>query len=282
MGITLWLLAICCTGFVGLVPGLTGLQKMCTIACLIFVITKAHTLINFCRRQGNPILSECILWFIAWPDLDADGFFAITAKPDSVGTPQWLAAFFRAAGGSLLLSASFYSEFASSMIRGWLVMMGAIFVLHFGSFHLIALGWKIAGRSVVPIMDAPTRSTSLAEFWGRRWNLAFRDYSHRFVFRPAARRWNTSVATWCVFVFSGLVHELAISVPAGAGFGWPLGYFFLQGLGVSAERQLASRGVSLRGTFAGWCFTAACTIPGAFLLFHYPFVSNVVMPLIQN
>ena len=57
-------------------------------------------------------------------------------------------------------------------------MLGLILLLHFGSFELIALFWQSRGVNAKPIMSAPLRATSLAEFWGKRWNLGFRQFSH--------------------------------------------------------------------------------------------------------
>jgi alginate O-acetyltransferase complex protein AlgI len=255
---------------------------MCGIAGLVFLLTKAHTLSDFISRRGSKGLRNNVLWFLAWPGLDADAFFKTTDSPAKTTTAEWCAAMIRVAGGSVLLFVAVSWTSPDLIVRGWVAMVGIILVLHFGILHMIALVWRSEGRSVVPIMDAPVRSTSLAEFWGRRWNLAFRDYSHRFVFRPAARRWNASVATWCVFLFSGLIHELAISVPAGGGFGLPLGYFLLQGLGVTTERHLVRRGLLTRGSVAGWCFTATFTIPAAYWLFHPPFVLNVIVPMLRG
>ena len=131
-------------------------------------------------------------------------------------------------------------------------------------------------------MDAPARSTSISEFWGRRWNIAFRDFAHLNVFRPVAKHWNAKAAIWVGFVFSGFVHELAISVPAGAGFGLPMSYFLLQGAGVAVEKQAVQRGVPLRSGICGWLFSALFIVPAAFLLFHPPFVYRVILPLISS
>lgn len=281
-GTWFWFSAICCTALQAIVLDISGCAKMYGIAGLVFLLAKAHTLSDFISRRGSLGLKSNALWLVAWPGLDADAFFKKTDSPVTTTTVEWCFAVLRTVGGSVLIYSAVFWTSADLIIRGWVAMVGMILVLHFGLLHLIALVWRNSDRPVVPIMDAPVRSTSLAEFWGRRWNLAFRDYSHRFVFRPAARRWNGSVATWCVFLFSGLIHELAISVPAGGGFGLPLGYFLLQGLGVSIERRLVRRGVITRGSVAGWCFTATFTIPAAYWLFHPPFVLNVIVPMIQS
>jgi hypothetical protein len=163
--------------------------------------------------------------------------------------------------------------FAHPLSAGWVGMIGLILVLHFGTFGLLATAWRALGVPVTPIMRCPIAATSLAEFWGRRWNLAFRDLAHRAVFTPVSRRWGNKAALWASFAASGLMHELVISVPAGAGFGLPTGYFLLQALGVALERK-AERNARL----TGWLRTHAFTVAPAFVLFHPPFVERVMVP----
>ena len=120
-----------------------------------------------------------------------------------------------------------------------------------------------------------------APFWSRRWNLAFRDYASPFLLVPLCRWSNSLTATLAGYTFSGLVHELAISLPAGSGYGLPTLYFLLQGLGMVIERTAAKRGLVLTGGLRGWMWTACVTIPGAYLLFHPPFIRTVVLPLLD-
>ena len=74
------------------------------------------------------------------------------------------------------------------------------------------------------------------------------------------------------FLASGVLHELAISVPVGAGFGLPTLYFLLHGALVGLERKtprIASRAWTL--------FWLIAPLP---LLFHPPFLRGVVWPLV--
>ena len=66
-------------------------------------------------------------------------------------------------------------HFTHPLAAGWVGMIGLIFLLHFGVFGVLARVWYAAGIRVTPIMHCPVAATSLTEFWGRRWNLAFRD-----------------------------------------------------------------------------------------------------------
>jgi alginate O-acetyltransferase complex protein AlgI len=167
------------------------------------------------------------------------------------------------------------------LLAGWIGMCGLAFLLHFGSFHLLSLAWRRAGVDARPLMNWPIRATSLAEFWGQRWNLGFRDLSHTLVFRPLVARCGPNWAMLAVFALSGAVHDLVISLPAGGGFGLPTLYFLLQGLGVLSERSRFGRRLGLGQGWTGRAFAWAVTAGGAFGLFHPPFVREAVVPMMH-
>jgi hypothetical protein len=97
------------------------------------------------------------------------------------------------------------------------------------------------------------------------------------VFRPVARRNGLVVGTLVAFAVSGLIHELVISVPAGAGYGLPTGYFLFQGLAVLGERKWNA----LRRGISGWLFTVIVVAGPAYWLFHPPFVRHVILPFMR-
>lgn len=119
----------------------------------------------------------------------------------------------------------------------WVCMIGFISALHGGVFTMLAAFWRERGRDVRPLLNNPLGTASLAEFWSQRWNVAFRDLAHRLVFRPVAVRFGGRAATWAVFLVSGLVHELVVTVPARGGYGGPTAYFLIQALGIALERR---------------------------------------------
>ncbi len=169
-------------------------------------------------------------------------------------------------------------HFTHPLAQGWCGMVGLILILHFGAFGVLAAFWQSRGIGVTPIMNHPATATSLADFWGRRWNVAFHDLAHPLVFRPVAGRWGQGTALWASFLVSGLAHELVISVPAGAGFGLPTAYFLLQALGIVIERRLFSRRPASTHRMGRWFFTHAFTALPALFLFHPPFVERVMIP----
>ena len=153
--------------------------------------------------------------------------------------------------------------------------------LHFGLFNLVAGAWRRAGVDCRPLFVAPLRSTSLGEFWGRRWNLAFSQMTAIAIYQPLVRRAGRRAALAASFLGSGLLHELAISVPVRAGYGLPLAYFALHGALVMAEGRLARAGRPIdRVAWAGRAWTLAWLVVPLPILFHRPFLAGVAWPLI--
>ena len=173
------------------------------------------------------------------------------------------------------------TENGARVLATALLLPGLSLVLHFGLFNLLAGAWRLAGVDARPLFRAPLKAHSLTEFWGRRWNLAVAEMTALAVYRPLAGRFGTGAATFLAFLFSGLLHELAISVPVRAGYGLPLLYFALHGTLVLVERRLeqARRPIECWGWLArawtlGWL---ALPLP---VLFHPSFLRGVVWPLI--
>jgi alginate O-acetyltransferase complex protein AlgI len=162
-----------------------------------------------------------------------------------------------------------------------LLLVGLSLVLHFGLCNLLAGAWRLAGAECRSLFRSPLGSSSLTEFWGRRWNLAFSEMTAVAVYRPMVRWLGQAPATFAAFLFSGLLHELAISVPVAAGYGLPLLYFTLHGLLVLGERGLARAGRPVdRPAWLGRLWTLGWLVLPLPLLFHPPFLRGVVWPLI--
>jgi hypothetical protein len=159
------------------------------------------------------------------------------------------------------------------------MLVGSSLCLHFGLGTFLAGVWRLRGVAAEAVFRDPLRSESLAEFWSRRWNLGFSEMTASLVYRPLSTRVGRSAALLAGFVWSGLLHEMAISLPVRAGFGLPMLYFLLHGALVSVERGLSKAGHPLSGALGrGWSvFWILSLLP---LLFHQPFLSGVVWPLI--
>jgi hypothetical protein len=221
-------------------------------------------------------------YLLLWPGMDADAFLDRRQKATAGSGREWLDAALNVAFGIGLLM-GFLPVIArwSPFAAGWVGIAGIGFVLHFGLLELLSLGWRQVGISAVPIMNAPYRSRSLSEFWGRRWNLAFRDLAHEFVFRPLVGPWGVTAATMAVFLASGVVHDLVISGAAGTGFGLPTLYFLIQAAGLFTERSDLGKWIGLGRGWIGWAFCAIVVVGPLGLLFHRPFIEGVAVPMFE-
>lgn len=212
-----------------------------------------------------------VAYLFAWPGMDAPEFFRVAAAIKPPARDCYFAALNIAAGIALIYVAARMAYTESPLLAGWLAMIGIVLVLHFGIFKGLALLWRAFGIPATPIMDAPVCSRSLSEFWGRRWNTGFSIPARRYLMEPIARRFGTVMGVLTVFLVSGLVHELVISLPAKAGYGLPTLYFLIQAAGLIAERKL--------GPKRFWTFV--CLAAPAFILFHPPFVYRVIIPFLK-
>ena len=224
-------------------------------------------------------------YLLAWPGMDADAFLnsALSTERNRTKLREWLFPAARALAGAILFwGAPRVVAEEHSLLIGWLGMIGLILMLHFGSFPLLCNAWRWIGVDAHPLMNRPLASVSVSEFWGRRWNTAFRDLTYRFLFRPLTAWVGPRWAIFLGFVFSGLVHDLVISIPSGGGYGWPTLFFVIQGAAMFVERSSFGRNVGLGRGFRGWAFTMAVLILPAFGLFHPPFVRNIILPFMRS
>lgn len=221
-------------------------------------------------------------YLAAWPGLDAASFLDPHSTPAKPVRREWLFAWGKLALGALLLfGAARWVPAEHPYWVGWVGMVGIVMVLHFGAFHLLSCAWRRVGVDARPLMNWPLTSVSLGEFWGRRWNTAFRDLTYRFLFRPLTARLGARGAVFAGFAFSGLVHDAVISFPAGGGYGGPTLFFLLQGVGLLVERSRVGRGAGFGAGWRGRLFTMGVLLTPAAILFHGPFVTRIVVPFMQ-
>jgi Membrane bound O-acyl transferase family len=223
-------------------------------------------------------------YLLAWPGLDARSFLG--ERPISnclrCSSIEWLGAVGKLMLGVVLLFAvARIVPPHEPYIVGWIGMIGLVLILHFGLFHLLSCSWRSAGVQARPLMNRPLASTSLSEFWGRRWNTAFRDLTHRFLFRPSASwfgaRWGVVVG----FLFSGAVHDVVISLPARGGHGGPTAFFAIQGVAMVVECSAFGHRMGLGSGWSGRLFAVAVLVAPLGLLFHRPFVVGVIVPFMR-
>jgi hypothetical protein len=228
--------------------------------------------------------TRSIGYLVAWPGLDAYAFLDPTPTPWPARPTwqEWAFAWSKLALGIVIFfGVARLTRADSPYFTGWIGMAGLALGLHFGLFHLLSCAWRRSGVNAAPLMNWPILSVSLSEFWGRRWNRAFRDLAHRFLFRPLTPLIGGAGALVAGFIFSGLVHDAVISIPAKGGCGGPTLFFVIQAAGLLAERSRPGRRLGLGSGWRGWLFASLLLIGPAPLLFHPPFVMRIIVPFMH-
>lgn len=224
-------------------------------------------------------------YLIAWPGMDAREFLS---KEYPLANCQPRMREWGAAGSNVLLGAALFWVLSrlipsgQEMFLGWCGMIGLILMLHFGTFHLLSCAWRAMGVNARPLMNRPLASERVSEFWGKRWNTAFRDLTYRFLFRPLTIKLGLRRATVVGFAVSGLVHELVISVPAHGGYGGPTLFFCIQAVALLVERSAHGRSIGLGHGWRGKLYTLLVLILPAYGLFSPPFVRNIIVPFMRT
>jgi predicted DCC family thiol-disulfide oxidoreductase YuxK len=255
---------------------------MWTIAFALYVCCKCLTYSDARSHGASADRRRAAAYLLAWPGMDAITFLSDDV-PERPRAGEWVRAACKIVLGLVLfMLAARRAATAPSLVVAWIGMLGIVLMLHFGSFELLSLAWRHAGVRAVPLMQQPLRSTSLSDLWGRRWNTAFHALVDRAMFRPLRPVVGAAAATGAVFLLSGILHELVISIPARGGFGLPTLYFAVQALGVIVERTPAAKSLGLGAGIRGRIFTAAVAGVPVFVLFPPVFVRAVMLPMLAR
>lgn len=248
----------------------------------IFFFCKILSLLKASRVGIVMSVGHKLAYILFWPGMDATAFAMRVAAPKKIGSKELFFALVKMMFGLIcffviarLIPPSY------DLLRGWIGMVGLIFMLHFGGFHFLALFWQGRGVAVKPLFRSPAYATSLGDFWGGRWNDAFRQLSHDFIYAPLRPSFGREASLMFVFFVSGLVHEMVISLPAGGGYGLPTFYFIVQGAGMMLERSPLGTKIGLGAGKMGWLFMVVCTAAPAFWLFPPVFVRHVILPFMH-
>ncbi|CAN1316565.1 Acyl-CoA--sterol O-acyltransferase 1 [Linum perenne] len=95
---------------------------------------------------------------------------------------------------------------------------------------------NLLGLELEPQFNEPYLSTSLQEFWGRRWNLSVTRILRPTVYDPIRERWAPLPGVFATFVVSALMHELIFYYLTRMRPSWEMtGFFLLHGACLVAE-----------------------------------------------
>jgi hypothetical protein len=153
-------------------------------------------------------------------------------------------------------------EFGFWILVRWLAGGVAIFAVAEVATAVLPLMGAALGVDVPPLFQSPYRSTSVNEFWTKRWNIPASEIFRRYSFAPIARR-NIALALFATFVISAIAHVLLTYVALGRwGISLVCGSFFLvQPIVITAERTLAVRRWPKQARWAWTLIALAITAP---------------------
>jgi len=109
---------------------------------------------------------------------------------------------------------------------------------HFGALRVLKGALRTAGFPVRTLFPNVLETRGIADFWGKRWNVGYSQMMQRIVGKPVQKVLGDGAGVMAVFLGSGLLHELAITLPARSGFGLPALYFALHGGVTLLEKKL--------------------------------------------
>jgi hypothetical protein len=217
------------------------------------------------RGEGVRLSRTQLGWFLVWFGMNPRTFLRRRdAVVDARGRRWRRTGFGNLLAGTVLIAGSSTLPPAAGYV---VLVVGLSVVLHFGLLTLLAAEMRGRGFAVPLLFDAPWRARTAAEFWSRRWNHGFAEMTSLLVQRPFRKRLGAERARLLSFLWSGVLHEIALSWPVRAGWGLPTCYFVLQGLVVHWQGQRPSRLVTF----------AALLLPAP-LLFHPWFLRGVLGP----
>jgi hypothetical protein len=251
---------------------------MWTLAFMIYAACKCATFVSLWTQKKGALSAPDWGYFLFWPGMDVQPFLQKSLQTNVSKKNNWLAIAMKLMIGILLLWGITPALPATMpLVKGWVGMIGLFFLLHLGIFSVLCLLWSKQGFPVKSLFNAPLKAKSLTEFWGERWNLAYHDLMRHYLYKPLRQWIPQAQALILVFLFSGLLHDLVISIPARAGYGLPTLYFLIQGAGLLFETKYLHQSPLL----ARRIFTLTIVAVPAPLLFHSSFINTVMLPFFE-
>lgn len=255
-------------------------QAMCWMTVAMLAGCKAATWTLVDPRLADA--SRRLGYWLAWPGMDPVGFLLAPRRDEIRPTAgQWREAAAMAILGAVLIWIGAGALIGWPDLAAWIAIAGLIFLGHFGLLELLSCAWRSRGIHARPLMDHPWKAANLADFWGRRWNTAFRDLAYRLVLLPVTRRFGATAGMAAVFLFSGIIHDFVISVSARGGYGLPTLYFLIQGAATLLQRSALAKRLGLDAGWRGWGVAMFVVFAPASLLFHGPWRQNVILPFMN-
>src|SRR5256885_2784179 len=133
------------------------------------------------RRPRAP--TGLAVFLFAWPGVIPD-YFRERQPAQTIEPARFLAAWTRMALGALsIVLLAIYAPHIPDRLLGLAGIAALLLTIHLGACDLLPWLLRWAGFEVPLLFERPWAAASLAEFWSRRWNLAFVEMNRRLLLR---------------------------------------------------------------------------------------------------
>ncbi|KAJ1388688.1 Wax synthase [Sesbania bispinosa] len=134
-----------------------------------------------------------------------------------------------------VLRAYSYNDYMHPVVLYCLYCIYIYVMLEFMLAMVAVLVRTLPGIDLEPQFNEPYLSSSLQDFWGRRWNLMASKILRPTVYQPTKQfalrlfgpKWASLLALFVTFLISGLVHELIFYYLGRVKPTWEITWFFL-------------------------------------------------------
>jgi hypothetical protein len=278
-----WIIACITVWFSSFITtGQPALLRMVVIVFLQLLSMKILVVVETYSGENRLKVFQWLAFALGWFGMRATPFEQLPGAPLPYGKLM-IKGVIRIAIGLVLLYGSMIMEHfpiaATFFIPQLLLLVGISMILHFGILNLSTAAWRAQGVDVQELFRSPYKSTSLREFWGKRWNMAFSEMTAQVAYRPMKQHISTGQAILLSFLLSGLLHEIAISLPVNAGYGLPMLYFTLHAAAMLAEATSTGLQRFLKHPVLSRVWVIGMLIVPLPLLFHQAFILHVLTPL---
>lgn len=180
------------------------------------------------RNRVSPL--GLFYFFTIWPGMSLEPFKETRGEIPGAATKfvyGWLQFW---AGALLLVAVGVFRNSVPSAVVPWIAVASFLFMIHFGIAGVITSIVQLSGFPVAPLFSSPLKSATFSDFWSHRWNRPFVEMNKGLFLPPLQKLLGAKASLFALFLVSAVLHELAISYPAGGGWGKPLAYFAIQGV----------------------------------------------------
>lgn len=263
-------------------------QKMLlTFPALLYAL-KASLLLHKYTHEELALFSKTglLIYMTVWPGLDVRPFKQRTSEGE-IDKVRFARGYIIMWSGALMcVATTLLQHIIPSPLNTIAGLISLLVMMHLGYTDVLVSLLRWRGWKVGLLFNEPWKSTSLRDFWSRRWNLAFVEMN-RELFLPMLKTFSgTRTSVFLAFLISGVLHELTITYPSNGAPGGPFAYFLIQAIGCLFESRLFPKGSGATKTTTNAIlkriFVWTVILLPLPILFTHSFLQSIIGALFEN